>query len=53
VTGSYNPAWYAAGLLCLLASALSISLRRPGAGSGGLVGFPPSPLQAAAAQTHG
>src|SRR6185312_2230557 len=29
LTGSYNPAWYGAGLLCLLASALSITLRRP------------------------
>jgi predicted MFS family arabinose efflux permease len=51
LTGSYNPAWYGAGLLCLLASALSISLRRPG--GGGPVGFSPAPLQAAAAQTHG
>jgi predicted MFS family arabinose efflux permease len=29
LTGSYNPAWYGAGLLCLLASALSITLRGP------------------------
>jgi predicted MFS family arabinose efflux permease len=27
LTGSYDPAWYAAGGLCLLASALSISIR--------------------------
>jgi predicted MFS family arabinose efflux permease len=27
VTGSYDPAWYAAGALCLLASVLSISIR--------------------------
>src|SRR5689334_20256111 len=27
VTGSYDPAWYAAGALCLLASALSLSIR--------------------------
>src|SRR3954449_6150411 len=53
LTGSYSPAWYAAGLLCLLASALSISIRRAGPDGGELVGFPPSPVQAAAAQTHG
>ena len=29
LTGSYTPAWYSAGLLCLFASALSITLRRP------------------------
>jgi predicted MFS family arabinose efflux permease len=49
VTGSYNPAWYGAGLLCLLASALSITLRRPG----GPTGVPAAPLPAAAAQAHG
>ena len=27
LTGSYDPAWYAAGGLCLVASALSISVR--------------------------
>src|SRR5215211_1616413 len=53
LTGSYTPAWYAAGLLCLLASALSITLRRPDGTSGGLAGFPPPPVQAAAASTHG
>jgi predicted MFS family arabinose efflux permease len=41
VTGSYDPAWYAAGALCLLASALSISLRlRP---QGVVPGFAPVP----------
>jgi len=54
VTGSYTPAWYAAGGLCLIASALSISIRLlrrlP---DGGLTGFPPPPVQAAAAQAHG
>jgi predicted MFS family arabinose efflux permease len=49
LTGSYTPAWYGAGLLCLLASALSITLRRPGTPTG----FPQAPLQAAAAQAHG
>ncbi|MGY1809024.1 MFS transporter [Blastococcus sp. SYSU D00669] len=52
LTGSYNPAWYAAGLLCLLASALSISVRR-GPRDGSSAGLPPSPVQAAAASTHG
>ncbi|MGY1618558.1 MFS transporter [Geodermatophilus sp. SYSU D00691] len=52
LTGSYNPAWYAAGLLCLLASALSISIRR-GPRDGSFAGLPPSPVQAAAASTHG
>jgi predicted MFS family arabinose efflux permease len=53
LTGSYDPAWYAAGALCLLASTLSITIvRRPGEGNG-FVGLPPSPVQAAAAQTHG
>src|SRR3954454_11647237 len=49
LTGSYNPAWYAAGALCLLASALSIPLRRPGTPTG----LPQAPLQPAAAQAHG
>jgi predicted MFS family arabinose efflux permease len=49
LTGSYNPAGYGAGLLCLLASALSISLRRPGTPGG----VPAAPLPAAAAQAHG
>ena len=49
LTGSYDPAWYGAGLLCLLASALSISLRRPGTPTG----FPAAPVRAAAAQAHG
>jgi MFS family permease len=58
VTGSYDPAWYAAGALCLLAAALSISIRLlPGGPSepedGELTGLPPTPVQAAAAQTHG
>jgi predicted MFS family arabinose efflux permease len=53
LTGSYSPAWYAAGLLCLLASALSISIRRAVPGGGGPIGIPPSPVQAAAAQGHG
>jgi predicted MFS family arabinose efflux permease len=54
VTGSYDPAWYAAGALCLLASALSISIRLlrrlP---DGGPAGFPPPPVQAAASTAHG
>jgi predicted MFS family arabinose efflux permease len=53
VTGSYNPAWYGAGFLCLFAAALSTTVGRPGAGTRGPAGFPPSPVQAAAAQTHG
>jgi predicted MFS family arabinose efflux permease len=53
VTGSYDPAWYAAGGLCLIAAALSISIRlRPG-GLDGFAALPPSPVQAAAAQSHG
>jgi predicted MFS family arabinose efflux permease len=53
VTGSYNPAWYGAGLLCLFAAALSITIaRRPG-GGGGLTGLPPTPVQASASATHG
>ncbi|MGY1601787.1 MFS transporter [Geodermatophilus sp. SYSU D00815] len=52
LTGSYDPAWYAAGLLCLLAAALSISIRR-GPRDGSFAGLPPSPVQAAAATTHG
>ncbi|MGY1593935.1 MFS transporter [Geodermatophilus sp. SYSU D00708] len=52
VTGSYDLAWFAAGALCLVAAALSISIRRsrPAASD---VGLPPSPTQAAAGQAHG
>jgi MFS family permease len=54
VTGSYDLAWFSAGALCMLASLLSISIRRPTPPARGPeVGFPPSPAQAAAAQTHG
>jgi hypothetical protein len=53
LTGSYDPAWYAAGALCLLASALSISVRLGSGAPGGAAGFPPPPVQAAAAATHG
>jgi predicted MFS family arabinose efflux permease len=53
VTGSYDPAWYVAGGLCLFASALSLSVRlRPG-GLPGFAGVPPSPLTAAADAAHG
>jgi predicted MFS family arabinose efflux permease len=53
VTGSYDPAWYAAGGLCLLASALSISFRLRPDGLDGFRALPPSPVRAAAAQSHG
>jgi predicted MFS family arabinose efflux permease len=54
-TGSYNPAWYAAGALCLFAAALSISIRvfRIRTTAGGVAGFPPPPVQAAASAAHG
>jgi predicted MFS family arabinose efflux permease len=52
-TGSYDPAWYAAGALCLIASALSISFRLRPDGLDGFRAFPTSPVQAAAAQSHG
>jgi predicted MFS family arabinose efflux permease len=53
LTGSYDPAWYAAGALCLLASALSLSVRLGPGAPGGTAGFPPPPVQAAASATHG
>jgi predicted MFS family arabinose efflux permease len=44
VTGSYDPAWYAAGALCVLASALSISIRlRPEGTAPGFSALPPAP----------
>ncbi|HEX2075049.1 MAG TPA: MFS transporter [Geodermatophilus sp.] len=58
VTGSYDLAWFGAGALCLVAAALSISIRRRPApatppSDEERVGLPPSPTQAAAAQSHG
>ncbi|MCV2488342.1 MFS transporter [Geodermatophilus sp. YIM 151500] len=57
VTGSYDAAWFGAGALCLLASGLSISIRRrpaPRPGRGAAPdGLPPSPEQAAAGSAHG
>jgi hypothetical protein len=59
VTGSYDLAWFLAGALCMVAAVTSISIRRnlppvaPPSVDGGEVGLPPSPTQAAAAQSHG
>jgi predicted MFS family arabinose efflux permease len=55
VTGSYDGAWYAAALLCVVAAALSISIRRqPGPRpDGGGTALPTTPVQAAAGQAHG
>jgi MFS family permease len=52
-TGSYDLAWFLAGGLCMVAAVLSISIRRQHPPAPDEVGFPPSPTQAAAAQTHG
>jgi predicted MFS family arabinose efflux permease len=51
VTGSYDAAWYAAAALCLLAAALSISIRRRPASPG--TTLPVEPVPAAADQAHG
>jgi predicted MFS family arabinose efflux permease len=50
VTGSYDLAWFGAGALCMVASLLSISIRRPPRPAPA-----PEPAlpQAAAAQSHG
>jgi predicted MFS family arabinose efflux permease len=51
VTGSYDGAWYGAAALCMIAAALSISIRRrPSSPESAL---PVTPLPAAAAEAHG
>jgi MFS family permease len=51
VTGSYDAAWYGAAALCLVASALSISIRRRPASPE--TTLPVEPVPAAADQAHG
>ncbi|WP_222268030.1 MFS transporter [Modestobacter marinus] len=51
VTGSYDGAWYAAAALCLVASVLSISIRRRPADPETTLPIAPTP--AAAAEAHG
>ena len=51
VTGSYDGAWYGAAALCLIAAALSISIRRRPSSAGSVL--PVAPLPAAAAEAHG
>jgi MFS family permease len=50
-TGSYDGAWYAAAALCLVASVLSISIRRRPADPE--TTLPVAPTPAAAAEAHG
>ncbi|MEX5721169.1 MFS transporter [Geodermatophilus maliterrae] len=52
VTGSYDLAWFGAGALCLLAAALSISIRRRPAPAAPPA-VPTEPTTASAATTHG
>jgi MFS family permease len=52
VTGSYDLAWFLAGGLCLLAAALSISIRRRPAPAAPPA-VPTDPTTASAATTHG
>jgi len=52
VTGSYDGAWYAAAALCLVAAALSISIRRNPTPSAPTT-LPVEPVPAAADQAHG
>ena len=53
-TGSYDGAWYSAALLCMLAAALSISIRpRPAQPPAAETALPTAPAQAAADQAHG
>ena len=51
-TGSYDLAWFLAGGLCMLAAALSISIRRRPAPVGETA-MPTDPEEAAACQAHG
>jgi sugar phosphate permease len=51
VTGSYDGAWYGAAALCLVAAALSISIRRRPSSPG--TTLPVTPTPAAAAEAHG
>ncbi|WP_448616098.1 MFS transporter [Modestobacter sp. URMC 112] len=51
VTGSYDGAWYAAALLCLIAAALSVSIRRRPTPPE--TALPVEPTPAAAAEAHG
>jgi predicted MFS family arabinose efflux permease len=51
VTGSYDGAWYGAAALCLVASVLSISIRRRPTPPGTV--RPVAPTPAAAAEAHG
>jgi predicted MFS family arabinose efflux permease len=51
VTGSYDGAWYGAAALCMIAAALSISIRKRPATS--QTTLPVEPLAAAADQAHG
>ncbi|MGY1669361.1 MFS transporter [Geodermatophilus sp. SYSU D00710] len=52
VTGSYDLAWFGAGALCLLAAALSISIRRRPAPAAPPA-VPTEPTTSSAATTHG
>jgi sugar phosphate permease len=51
VTGSYDAAWYGAAALCVLAAALSISIRRRPPSPA--TALPVEPVPAAADQAHG
>ena len=51
VTGSYDPAFYGAAVLCVFAAGLSLSIRRRPLPAG--TALPVTPLPAAAAEAHG
>jgi MFS family permease len=53
VTGSYDGAWYAAAVLCVLAAALSVAIRRRPAQPPAETALPAEPTTAAAAEAHG
>ncbi|MGY1815041.1 MFS transporter [Blastococcus sp. SYSU D00820] len=53
VTGSYDLAWTAAAVLCLVAAALSIAIRRAAPPSPPVPATPTEPTTASAATTHG
>jgi predicted MFS family arabinose efflux permease len=52
VTGSYDLAWFGAGILCMVAAVLSISIRRNLPTATGTM-LSTNPEEAAAAQAHG